>query len=337
MKKWIVFLFVCFTVSGFGDYQPHNILVTGGCGFIGSNFINHIGGEFNVICLDRMDYCARKEHITVPCKLYQGDINNFEMVNHILNENQIDTVVHFAAQSHVDNSFGNSVTFTVDNVLGTHNLIEACRKYGQIKRFIHISTDEVYGEVSMTETSTETSLLNPTNPYAASKAAAEFLVRSYVHSYGFPAIVTRGNNVYGPNQYPEKLISRFTLLLLSDKKCTIQGTGESRRNFIHAYDTVQAVKTILLKGEIGETYNIGTDNEFSVNEIYAILLNKLKPGANLDDWKQMIPDRNFNDKRYFVDSSKLRNLGWSETIPFDDGLNCTIEWYRANQGLYEIE
>lgn len=335
MKKKFTFLLLCFSCYLFGDYQPQNILVTGGCGFIGSNFINLVGEGYNIVCLDRMDYCARKEHIQVPCKLYLGDINNFDLVNHILSDNQIDTVVHFAAQSHVDNSFGNSVTFTMDNVLGTHNLIEACRKYGQIKRFIHISTDEVYGEVSMSETSSETSLLNPTNPYAASKAGAEFIVRSYMYSYNFPAIVTRGNNVYGPNQYPEKLIPKFILLLLADKKCTIQGEGNSRRNFIHASDTIQALKTILLKGEIGETYNIGTHNEYSVNDIYAILMKKLKPNESLDDWRVFTQDRNFNDQRYFVDASKLRKLGWEEEVNFDEGLDQTIEWYKQNYKLYD--
>lgn len=175
MIKKCLFLVFCFTGFLFANYEPHNILVTGGCGFIGSNFINDIGYEYNVICLDRMDYCARNEHIKVPCKVYVGDINDFDLVNIILSDNKIDTVVHFAAQSHVDNSFGNSVSFTMDNVLGTHNLIEACRKYGGIRRFIHISTDEVYGEVSLNETSCEQSLLNPTNPYAASKAGLNLL------------------------------------------------------------------------------------------------------------------------------------------------------------------
>lgn len=335
MKTNLIFFFLSFYCCLFGDYEPRNILVTGGCGFIGSNFINHIADQCNVVCLDRMDYCARKEHIQVPCKLYVGDINDFDLVGDILNENQIDTVVHFAAQSHVDNSFGNSVRFTIDNVLGTHNLIEACRKYGGIKRFIHISTDEVYGEISLDESSTETSLLNPTNPYAATKAGTEFIVRSYFHSFNFPVIITRGNNVYGPNQYPEKLIGKFILSLLTNKKCTIQGLGESRRNFIHVFDTVQAVKTILVKGKIGETYNIGTSNEYSVNDIYAILMKKLKPNESLDDWRMFVPDRNFNDKRYFVDSSKLRKLEWEEKISFDYGLDQTIDWYKQNYKLYE--
>lgn len=319
------------------DYQPKNILVTGGCGFIGSNFINGTGSEYNVVCLDKMDYCARSEHIQAPCKLYVGNINDSDLVLEILKTNQIDTVVHFAAQSHVDNSFGNSVMFTLDNVLGTHILVETCRKYNGIKRFIHISTDEVYGEVSMTETSSETSLLNPTNPYAASKAAAEFIVKSYLHSYNFPVIITRGNNVYGPNQFPEKLIPKFVTLLSANKKCPIHGLGETRRNFIHVSDTVEAVKTILFKGIIGETYNIGSSNEYSVNEIYGILVNKLKPGASLEDWKITVADRNFNDKRYNVNTLKLFQLGWQEKTDFNQGLDQTIEWYKQNAHIFLTE
>ena len=245
MRRNFILLFLICICRVFGDYQPRNILVTGGCGFIGSNFINHIGDGYNVVCLDKMDYCARQENVQAPCKMYRGNINDCDILKQILTENEIDTVVHFAAQSHVDNSFGNSVFFTVDNVLGTHHLLEACRKYNGIKRFIHISTDEVYGEVSMDETSFETSLLNPTNPYAATKAAAEFIVKSYGYSYDFPIIITRRNNVYGPNQYPEKLIPRFITCLITGKKCPIQGLGESRRNFIYVSDTVEAIKTVL--------------------------------------------------------------------------------------------
>lgn len=336
----MMILLLYFIVASFefanidATFVPKSILVTGGCGFIGSNFINCLPESFNVVCLDKMDYCARKEHINAPCKVCIGNINNSLLVKQILEENDIDTIVHFAAQSHVDNSFGNSISFTYDNVLGTHNLLEACRAYGKIKRFIHISTDEVYGELDLNETSTEKSLLNPTNPYAATKAAAEFIARSYYYSYKLPIIITRGNNVYGPNQYPEKLISKFVVSLLTDKKCTIHGTGETRRNFIHVSDTCEAVKTILYYGQIGETYNIGTDNEYSVNEIYDLLLKELKPEFSADRWKEHVADRNFNDKRYSVNSDKLRALGWREKINFLDGLMQTIEWYRKNYGLY---
>lgn len=331
----IFFIIFCCVGTLFADYVPKNVLVTGGCGFIGSHFINESPEEWNVVCLDKMDYCARKEYCKKSCPIYVGSICDAELVKRILIENNIDTVVHFAAQTHVDNSFGNSIAFTLDNVLGTHVLIEACREYGKIQRFVHISTDEVYGEVSATEISTETSLLNPTNPYAATKAAAEFIVRSYVHSYQFPAVITRGNNVYGPHQYPEKLIPRFTLCLLNNQKCPIHGSGETRRNFIHVKDTVGAVRAVLQKGSIGETYNIGTCNEYSVNEIYTILLKKLKPDAQWADFRENVADRNFNDKRYNIDPSKLRSLGWSEQVEFEKGIEETIEWYKQNSFLYQ--
>lgn len=334
MRWKTIFLICVFFSSLYADYEPHNVLVTGGCGFIGSNFINEAPKEWNVVCLDKMDYCARKEHCKVPCHIYEGSICDAKLVRKVLEENNIDTVVHFAAQSHVDNSFGNSINFTIDNVLGTHVLVEVCKEYGKIQRFIHISTDEVYGEIEANDVSTEKSLLNPTNPYAATKAGAEFIVRSYIHSYKFPAIITRGNNVYGPNQYPEKLIPRFITYLLEDKKCTIHGSGESRRNFIHVKDTVEAVKTILQRGVIGETYNIGTTNEYSVNEIYAILLKKLKPFALLDEHREFVTDRTFNDKRYNVDPAKLKALGWREQVDFETGINQTIEWYKNNRFLY---
>lgn len=334
MRTKLLFLFLLISNGMFGDFHPQNILVTGGCGFIGSNFINLVGNEFNVVCLDKMDYCARKEHIQIPCQIYEGNINDCTLVKKILTDNRIDTVVHFAAQSHVDNSFGNSVAFTIDNVLGTHNLLETCREYGGIKRFIHISTDEVYGEVSPTEISLETSLLNPTNPYAATKAAAEFIVKSYAKSYNFPVIITRGNNVYGFNQYPEKLIPRFIMCLMREQKCPIHGSGETRRNFIHVFDATKAIKTVMLKGELGEIYNIGTSNEYSVNEIFTILMKKLKPNDSPDAWRDFVEDRNFNDKRYSVDPSKLKNLGWQETVSFEQGLNQVIEWYKLNSWLY---
>ena len=312
-----------------------NLLVTGGCGFIGSNFINYVGDTFpdiTITNIDKLDYCSREDNVylTKSYKFYKCDINNIEFVLHILKENNIDTIIHFAAQSHVDNSFGNSLSFSQDNVLGTHSLLECVRKYGKIERFIHISTDEVYGEVEKEHTGcTETSLLNPTNPYAATKAAAEFIVRSYYYSYKLPVIIVRGNNVYGPRQYPEKLIPRFITNLLDNKKCTIHGRGDSIRNFIFAKDFARGVVTILQKGEIFNIYNIGTSNEFSVMEITNILVKRLKPDDNVDDWIVYVEDRLFNDKRYCIDNSNLRELGWEEQTKFMDGLEETIEWYTA--------
>jgi len=309
-----------------------NILITGGCGFIGSNFINYfhqLYPECLIVNYDKVDYCSDPEYISNKFKNYilvKADLNNTHLLMTTLKSYQIDTVIHFAAQSHVDNSFGNSIQFTIDNVLGTHNLLECCRMYGGIQKFIHISTDEVYGEVDIThEGCCEKSLLNPTNPYAATKAGAEFLVRSYYYSYKLPIIITRGNNVFGPGQYPEKLIPKFILSLLKGEKCTIHGKGESRRNFIYVDDVSQAVANILFYGEIGSTYNIGTKNEYSVIDVFDILCRKLGKDR---DMKQFVEDRLFNDFRYCINSESLRSLGWSEKITFEEGLDKTIEWIK---------
>ncbi|AYV78253.1 MAG: putative dTDP-D-glucose 46-dehydratase [Edafosvirus sp.] len=313
-----------------------NILVTGGCGFIGSNVINYLVTKYrniNIFNIDRLDYCASLDNITVSnCKNYRffkGDINSHDLVNHILNEYNIDTVIHFAAQSHVSSSFGNSLQFTKDNVLGTHSLLECCRVFGNITRFIHISTDEVFGEIKLDDPAClENALLQPTNPYACSKAAAEFMVKSYWYSYKLPIIIVRMNNVLGPRQYPEKLIPKFIMLLLNNKKCTIEGIGNNRRNFIHVDDVSSALDIILFKAELGETYNIGTNNEYSVNEITQKLINILKPGELLENNIEYIQDRNFNDFRYSVNSDKIKKLGWKEKVNFDDGLLRTVEWYK---------
>lgn len=314
-------------------YIPKNILVTGGCGFIGSNFINiykNLYSNINIINIDKIDYCSNKNDITHD-KLIIGNINNKELILHILNEYNIDTVINFAAQTHVDNSFGNSLQFTNDNINGTHNLLECCKEYNKIKKFIHISTDEIYGEVDLNDSPcTEKSLLNPTNPYAATKAATEFIVKSYYYSFKLPIIITRSNNVYGPRQYPEKVIPKFITLLKNNNKCTIHGTGQTRRNFIHVNDVVNALDHIIKYGLINSIYNIGTNNEYSVLEIAEKIIKILKPNQNYENYIEFIPDRNFNDYRYYIDSTELIKLGWTEKINFNDGLNETINWYINN-------
>ena len=232
---------------------------------------------------------------------------------HILNEYAIDGIIHFAAQSHVDNSFDNSLQYTMDNVYGTHVLLQASKEYGRLKKFLHFSTDEVYGEVDLEHPGChEKSLLNPTNPYAATKAAAEFLVRSYYHSFQLPTVIVRCNNVYGPNQYPEKLIPKFIKLLREGKKLTVHGTGETRRNFIWADDVAVATELIYNKGEINEIYNIGTTQEFSVLDVAKILVEKMTEDKALENHVVFIEDRPFNGFRYSVDTRYLRELGWKE-------------------------
>jgi UDP-glucose 4,6-dehydratase len=316
------------------------VLVTGGCGFIGSNFVNHFLDTHQdafVVNVDRLDYCANvnninQEHQTSPrYVLLHTDINNKDIILEALNEYQIEYIIHFAAQSHVDNSFGNSLQFTVDNVLGTHTLLECSKVYGKLKKFVHISTDETYGEVDKDhEGCTEKSLLNPTNPYAATKASAEFLVRSYYYSFGLPIVITRGNNVFGPRQYPEKLIPKFIKCLLDDQKCPIHGKGETRRNFIFVDDVSRAVELLLLKGKINEIYNIGCDDEYSVMEILTKLTQKIKGDSHIEKVSEYVEDRAFNDFRYCINSDKLKALGWTKQIDFESGLNSTIAWYSAH-------
>lgn len=321
-----------------------SILCTGACGFIGSNTLTYLANKYTdvkFINLDKLDYCSREANVRIKdpknYTFYKGNINDTDLVSSILKKHEVDAIIHFAAQTHVDNSFGNSVQFTQDNVLGTHNLLEVCKEYGKLKRFIHISTDEVYGEVSDDHLGCEeeSSLLNPTNPYAATKASAEFVVRSYMHSFKLPIIITRGNNVYGPHQYPEKLIPRFSLQLLNNEKCTVHGQGTSKRNFIHVDDTATAIETILYKGTIGDIYNIGTSNEYDVMQIAKILVDKIKPGQKLEDWVTFTKDRNFNDHRYNVKAHKLLNLGWSEKVKFSEGIAATIDWYDKNRKFYD--
>lgn len=311
-----------------------NLLITGGCGFIGSNFINyyfHRNLDAKIINLDAMYYCANESNVDEEIRasnrytLIKGNLCSIDLITHILNQYNIDHVIHFAAQSHVQNSFEDSLQFTQDNILGTHTLLECCRKYNKITRFIHVSTDEVYGE-SMNDideqSKTEHSILCPTNPYAATKAGAELIAQSYHHSYKMPIIITRGNNVYGPNQYPEKLIPKFIKLLKERKKVTIQGNGKAVRAFLHSKDTAKAFECILEKGKIGEIYNIGCDEhmEYSVMSIAQILIRLIKNTTNYDEWIEYVPDRPFNDQRYYISNQKLKDLGWTIEVGLMEGL-----------------
>ena len=294
-----------------------NILVTGGCGFIGSNFINYmLPKEVNIFNIDCLNYCANEKNVNhhPNYKFIRGNITSKDFVLHILKEYAIDAIIHFAAQSHVDNSFDNSLQYTTDNVYGTHVLLQASKEYGKLKKFLHFSTDEVYGEVDLDHPGChEKSLLNPTNPYAATKAAAEFIVRSYYHSFKLPIVIVRCNNVYGPNQYPEKLIPRFIKLLKEGKKLTIHGKGETRRNFIWAEDVASATELILNKGEINGIYNIGTTQEYSVMDVAKIIVQRMTERmTDVHNHIEFVEDRPFNDSRYSVDATLLKSLGWEE-------------------------
>ena len=324
------------------------VCVTGGAGFIGSHFINFMWskyGKLRIINLDCLYYCANIFNVDAQIResgdgrytFYKTDLADsdaIQTIQSIFKTHSVTHVVHFAAQSHVQNSFGESLQYTRDNVMGTHNLLEAARLYGNLQRFVHVSTDEVYGE-SMIYDDTETcktessSVLSPTNPYAATKAAAEMIAQSYYHSFKLPLIITRGNNVYGPNQYPEKLIPRFIKLLQDGKKLTVQGNGCNIRSFIHVSDVCRAFDTVLSRGIVGEIYNIGGDesSEYSVIEIAKLLIKEIA-GVNIDfmenasdlDWIEYVEDRPFNDKRYYISNEKLKRLGWTPRVHFIDGL-----------------
>lgn len=311
-----------------------NLLVTGGCGFIGSNFINYYfyeNKDVNIYNLDAMYYCANEKNVkevirnSERYKLIKGNLCSFDLLSHILEAYKIDTIIHFAAQSHVQDSFSDSFKYTRDNILGTHTLLEASRLYNKINKFIHISTDEVYGESLLAENEEkkhEKSILCPTNPYAATKAGAELIAGSYRHSFNMPIIITRGNNVFGPNQYPEKLIPRFIKLLKEDKKVTIQGDGSNVRAFLHSLDVASALECILEHGKVGEIYNIGSDEdkEYTVLEIAQMLIKIIKKTENYDDWIEYIEDRPFNDLRYYISNEKVKDLGWVIRKDFMEGL-----------------
>jgi dTDP-glucose 4,6-dehydratase len=281
-----------------------------------------------------MYYCADMNNVNEEVRnsnrytLFNANLCNCD-ISYLLEKYDIDSVIHFAAQSHVQNSFSESLQYTRDNIMGTHCLLEACRLYGKIKKFIHVSTDEVYGESMLRydeEKKTEESVLCPTNPYAATKAGAELIAQSYYHSFKMPIIITRGNNVYGPNQYPEKLIPRFIEQLKNNKKVTIQGDGSNVRAFLHVNDVCNAFGIVLERGSIGEIYNIGSDDhsEISVLDVAKTLIRIIKNTDNFNDWISYIEDRPFNDKRYYISNSKMKQLGWVIDTDFLDGLKRLV-------------
>jgi UDP-glucose 4,6-dehydratase len=319
-------------------HRPRNILVTGAAGFIASHVCielvnNH--PEYNVIGFDKVDYCSSVHNLdSIRAKanfeFVRGDIRSADLIAFLFKSRNIDTVLHLAAQTHVDNSFGNSLQFTENNILGTHVLLE-CAKVHHIRRFVHISTDEVYGEVGPNEThATESErLLAPTNPYAATKAAAEYLVLAYAKSFGLPVIITRGNNVYGPHQFPEKLIPKFSILLSRNQRLPLHGDGSNLRNFVYVSDVARALMGVMHRGLTGEIYNIGTDFELTNRQVAEELCRHF----DLDPVKyiQKVEDRPFNDRRYAIDSSKIHLLGWQPLVPWKAGLTRTIAWYVREQ------
>jgi dTDP-glucose 4,6-dehydratase len=312
----------------------HALLITGGCGFIGSHFIRHVlTGDRNqeIINLDNLTYAGNPENLAdlqhdPRLRLVRGDVTDDHLVRRLLREG-IATIVHFAAESHVDRSIHDSGPFIRTNVLGTQVLLDAAREHG-VERFVQISTDEVYGSLGSTGKFTEHSPLAPRNPYSASKAAADLLVLSCVNTYGMPAVIARSSNNYGPYQYPEKLIPRFILNLLRDEPVPVYGDGLQVRDWLHVRDNCAGIEAVWRRGRVGEVYNIGGGCEITNLELTRLLLDALGKPASLI---RHVPDRPGHDRRYALDSSKIQHeLGWRPTIPFAEGLRETVRWYQEH-------
>lgn len=304
-----------------------NILVTGVAGFIGSHVICYLVErykDYQFIGIDKISYCSELKNIEEISEaknfiFIKADFTNLDFMDYIFCFYKIDTVLHLGAYTHVDMSFGQSIIYTQNNVVGTHVLLETANKYG-IEKFIYVSTDEVYG--CKADESDENTLLEPTNPYAATKAAAEQLVRSYYHSYKLPIIITRSNNIYGPKQYPEKVCPCFILNAINSRTLQIQGSGLQKRSFLYVDDLCLAFDCVLTRGEVGTTYNIGSNDEYTVLDL-AEKIKQYFPQISLE----FIADRPFNDQRYSISTDKINKLGWHQQTSFDHGLRQTVDWY----------
>jgi dTDP-glucose 4,6-dehydratase len=315
------------------------LLVTGGAGFIGSNFIRYILEQYpryHIYNLDKLTYAGNLENLSglesdPRHELVHGDICSADTVAEVLSKG-IDAVLNFAAESHVDRSILDTSEFVRTNVTGTLNLLEQSRKAG-VGRFLQVSTDEVYGSLGWNGFFTESSPLAPNSPYAASKASADLLVRSYHHTYGLPALTTRCSNNYGPYQFPEKLIPLLITNALRDMPLPIYGDGLYVRDWIHVRDHCAALDAVLHKGNPGEVYNIGARHEMPNIEIAQFILAALEKKQDLITH---VKDRPGHDRRYAIDSSKAESeLGWKPVTEFTQGLRQTIDWYRTNSGWVE--
>lgn len=312
------------------------ILITGGAGFIGSHIVEHFANRFSeasITVLDKMTYAADFRNLgglleSGKVQLVVGDICDYALCRRLLDG--CDLVIHAAAESHVDNSFHSSLLFTQTNVLGTHTIMEACREK-RVPRVLHVSTDEVYGEV-LEGAADEKSPLDPTNPYSASKAAAEMIVNAYLHSFRIPVVIVRANNVFGTRQFPEKLIPRCCLSLIRGEKIPIHGTGQNIRHYLSAKDFAEAIELVAMKGESGEIYNVGSPDEFPNVEVARSICEIF--GSSFDQSVRFVRDRPFNDGRYSVLSDKIAALGWKPRRSLRSELPEIVEWYRANAGRY---
>lgn len=318
------------------------ILITGGAGFIGSNYVYHYlkkHPENKIVVLDKLTYAGNEDNLkdisgNPKYKFVKGDIADSEFVNNIFEREKFDKVINFAAETHVDRSIESPSIFVMTNIVGTHNLLEASKQF-KVKRYHQISTDEVYGDLGSNskEYFTEETPLAPNCPYAASKAAADLLVKSYFETYRLPVTISRCSNNYGPYQFPEKLIPYFFRLITEEKPVPIYGDGQNVRDWLYVEDHCQAIDLILEKGTIGEIYNIGGNNEKTNIEITKIILKFLNKSEDLITF---VNDRLAHDRRYAIDSSKLQNeLGWKPSVTFEEGIEKTFNWYQNHVDWWE--
>ena len=311
------------------------MLITGGAGFIGSNFIHYILSKYNdyqVINLDKLTYAANLDNLkdiedNKNYRFIHGDIAVQEFIFKLFENEKFDIVINFAAESHVDNSILNPQIFTITNILGTQVLLDACRKYN-IKRFHQVSTDEVYGELPLDDNSilfTEKTPLNPSSPYSASKASADMLVKSYYRTYSLPITISRCSNNYGPYQHLEKLIPLMISKAINNDNLPVYGNGLNVRDWLHVYDHCTAIDLIIHEGKIGEIYNIGGNNEKSNIDVVKIILKELGKSEKLIKY---VNDRPGHDLRYAIDSTKIKTtLNWKPVYSFEKGILDTIKWY----------
>ena len=336
----------------------NNILITGGCGFIGSNFIRHIlkiNSEIKIINLDKLTYAGNKSNLLGISKkrhkLIRGDIKNSNLIDNLFLDYKFDAVIHFAAESHVDRSIDGPSNFIQTNIVGTLSLLESSRKFFKKSRnknfrFLHISTDEVYGSLGISNKFTEKTPYDPSSPYSASKAGSDHLIRAWNRTYGLPTLITNCSNNYGPYQFPEKLIPLTIINCLNHKPLPIYGKGENVRDWLYVKDHCDAIYTVLQNGEIGETYNIGGDNEIKNIDIVLNICSMLdiirpkKDKSRYSNLIQFVKDRPGHDFRYAIDANKIKKkLGWIPSESFQSGIKKTIAWYIKNlawsQSIYD--
>ncbi|MFA6850697.1 MAG: dTDP-glucose 4,6-dehydratase [Selenomonadaceae bacterium] len=319
------------------------IIVTGGAGFIGGNFVHYMLKEhpaYEIICLDALTYAGNLETLesvieNPQFKFEKGDIANRSVVYELFEREEPDWIVNFAAESHVDRSIENPEVFLRTNVIGTSVLLDACRKYG-IKRYHQVSTDEVYGDLPLDQPDlffTETTNLHTSSPYSASKAAADLLVQAYSRTYGLPVTISRCSNNYGPYHFPEKLIPLMIANALADKKLPVYGAGENVRDWLYVEDHCCAIDKILHNGKIGEVYNVGGHNERTNLQVVKAILAELGKDMSLIEH---VADRKGHDRRYAIDPAKIKaELGWKATTKFDDGIKKTVQWYLDNRKWWQ--